>query len=60
MVTRKGYYDTYAKLDGGREVFTASLLLDGITTLNTCKEDKGRLDDSALALCGPQELLGKA
>lgn len=51
---------TYAKLDGHGEKIDASLLGDGITTINTGQVDVGGLNNALLTLQATEDLLGKA
>lgn len=50
----------YAKLGGDGEEVTTCELLDLSSTLNTWEVDKGGLDDAALTLGGPDDLLCKS
>lgn len=49
-----------AKLDGNREELSASGLSNDVTTLNTGKVDKAGLDETLLALGGPNDLVGES
>lgn len=51
---------SYAELNGNGEEVQASGLGNLVTTGNTRQVDEARLDQTLLALDGPQELLGKA
>lgn len=51
---------TYTKLDGNGEEVSAGGLGNGITTLDTREVDEAGLDDTLLALGGPDHLLGKS
>lgn len=51
---------TGAKLDGDGEELSASGLSNGVTALDTGKVDKTGLDETLLALGGPDNLVGES
>jgi hypothetical protein len=64
LQTVRGVHDnlgnTYAELDWDGEELAAGRLLDGFTTGNTRKVDEAGLDNTLLALDGPDDLLGES